>query len=384
MKAAGFRLVPLGPDGSEAWARAERLNADWDKTRQGEAVEQYERETLGWLFHRYRRMHVWAKKQPRTREEWDEAWEVIRPVFADVPVAEIDFPACDTFYAELGNSYSLHKQHRVFKIFRALMEVAIGFQLIHTNPTYRIANEAPRGRKAIWFEVEVRRLRTEAWERGYHGLAVAIAIAYDTQMSPVDVRRLTLGMQRRDGRGVYFATSRAKSKRDVIATLSKGTETLLKRYLAGLPFLVPADQPFIRNRSGHIYSKDTLGDDFRTVRKAVLPGDARMLMDLRRTGNVEAVAGGATAPHLAAKLGSTLSKSNQLFDAYTPTQIETVRQTDKARALGRRRLNLRRIADGIVAERDGTANESGKCPTREPASESELQNRTQISNGNKR
>ena len=153
MKAAGFRLMPLGPDGPEAWAKAERLNDEWDKHREsGGKAAVYANGTLGWLFDQYRTMGVWAKKEVRTREEWELAWEVIRPVFADVRVELIDFPACDAFYTGLGERFSLHKQHRVFKIFRALMEVAIGFQLIDTNPTHKIANTAPKGRKEIWSE----------------------------------------------------------------------------------------------------------------------------------------------------------------------------------------------------------------------------------------
>ena len=139
-------------------------------------------------------------------------------------LTSINFQACDAFYTELGKAYSLHKQHRIFKIFRALMEVAIGFQLIDTNPTYKIANSAPRGRKAIWFEAEVAQLRDTAWNIGYRGLAVAIAIAYDTQMAPVDVRLFTLAIRRAHDRdGVYFETARTKTARDVIATISKQT-----------------------------------------------------------------------------------------------------------------------------------------------------------------
>ena len=33
MKALGFHAVPLGPDGPDAWAIAERWNGRWDKTR---------------------------------------------------------------------------------------------------------------------------------------------------------------------------------------------------------------------------------------------------------------------------------------------------------------------------------------------------------------
>ncbi len=241
MKAAGFRLMPVGPDGPEAWARAERLNREWDAARKGLTEEETLRSTprsAGSSLN----TAAWAcglQKRPRTREEWELAWRVIEPVFADVRTGAIDFPACDTFYAELGRAFSLHKQHRVFKIFRALLEVAIGFRLITTNPTHKIANSAPKGRKAIWYDAEVDKLRAAAWEMGYRGLAVAVAIAYDTQMAPVDVRKLTLGMRRPDAHGVYFETARAKTNREVIATLSKEPESLLEQYLANLGFTLP-------------------------------------------------------------------------------------------------------------------------------------------------
>src|SRR5262249_5848298 len=75
--------------------------------------------------------------------------------------------------------------------------------------------------------------------------AVAIAVAHDTQLSPVDVRYLTLGMRAEDNEGVYFETSRAKTNLEAFATISKATELLIERYLAGLAFVLPADQPFI-------------------------------------------------------------------------------------------------------------------------------------------
>src|SRR5262249_57794049 len=102
--------------------------------------------------------------------------------FGDLTVGENEFPACDEFYTGLERKFSLHKKHRVFKIFRALLEVAIGFRLIKTNPTHKIANTAPKGRSAIWSELEIAALRDKAWELGYRGLSVAIAVAHDTQL----------------------------------------------------------------------------------------------------------------------------------------------------------------------------------------------------------
>jgi hypothetical protein len=370
MKAAGFRLTALGPDGPEAWGKAERLNAAWDKARRNDTrADTFESDTLGWLFEQYRHTGVWAAKEPRTREEWELAWRTIGPVFGDLLVAKINFQACDAFYSELRKTSSLHHSHRVFKIFRALLEVAIAFQLISENPSHRIANTAPKGRSAIWFEHEVTALRERAWDMGFQGLSLAIAIAYDTAMAPVDVRLLTLAMQRRQNRDVYFETARAKTERDVIATISPETQAALERYLAGLAFVVPQDQPFIRNRSGHVYSKDTLGDDFRTVRAAIFPGDTRRLMDLRRTANVEAMIGGAEPSQMSAKLSNTLSQSNQIYDTYTPRRLEAVKQADRARKRGKKSLGAGGIARTLKAELE---NKSRTFPTPAPVSESEL------------
>jgi hypothetical protein len=256
MRPFGFKVMALGPDGPEAWAKAERMNAEWDKARAAgaSAVEHYERDTLGWLYHEYRKTGVWGKKEPRTREEWEDAWTVIKHAFADQQVADIDFSSCDSFYTGLEKAFSLHRRHHIFKIFRALHEIAIVFGLISKNPSLKIANTAPKGRSEIWSEPEIVALRGRAWDLGYHGLAVAIAVAHDTQLSPVDVRGLTLGMRRTDSQGVYFETSRAKTSRKAFATISKATELLIERYLAGLAFVLPVDQPFIRNRSGHVYT----------------------------------------------------------------------------------------------------------------------------------
>jgi hypothetical protein len=107
---------------------------------------------------------------------------------------------------------------------------------------------------------------------------------------------------------------------------------------------------------------DTLGDDFRDVRECIFPGDTRRLMDMRRTGNVEAVVGGAQPTHLAAKLANTLSQSNSIFETYTPTQLAAVRKADLAREIGRRKL----------AEATQNENKSRNFTTSVPESGSEL------------
>lgn len=339
MKAEGFAARPLGPPGPAAWARAEELNAAWDAHKAGTDRSAPPRPgSLADVFQRYRGMQAWAVKAPRTREEWWDVWQTLGPIFGDLPVAEIDAELVDRFYARLERVASLHRRHRVMKVFRALLNVAIAMKLTSTNPTEVIRNRAPHGRSAVWRADEVRRLAAAAWKRGYRGLAVAIRLAYDTQLSPVDVRRLTPAQRRQDGRGVYFVTERAKTGRRAYATLSGASAAMLDAYLAGLGVTVLAEAPLIRNRSGQPYTKDKLAADFRAIRAAVLPGDTRQLMDLRRTGNVEAAVGGARPQELSAKAGNTIGTSSQLFETYTPVQLEAVRQADAARERGRAAL----------------------------------------------
>jgi hypothetical protein len=87
------------------------------------------------------------------------------------------------------------------------------------------------------------------------------------------------------------------------------------------------------------YSSDTLGDDFRDIRGAVFGRrDNRTLSDFRRSGAVEAIAGGAKAEELAHAMGNTLSASNALFAIYVPINQATLRTVLEARQRGRSKL----------------------------------------------
>src|SRR5262249_22311095 len=87
------------------------------------------------------------------------------------------------------------------------------------------------------------------------------------------------------------------------------------------------------------YSKDTLGDDFRDVRRSVFgDADRRTLHDFRRSGAVEAIAGGAMPAELAHAMGNTLSASNALYATYVPSNRATLRSVREARRRGRSKL----------------------------------------------
>src|SRR5262249_41012436 len=81
-----------------------------------------------------------------------------------------------------------------------------------------------------------------------------------------------------------------------------------------------------------------LSRDFEQIRELLFPEDKRRLMDMRRSGAMEAIAGGADAIGLSAKLANSIGRSNALHKTYAPVDIEAVRNTDKARLQGRRKM----------------------------------------------
>jgi hypothetical protein len=180
-----------------------------------------------------------------------------------------------------------------------------------------------------------------AWRAGYHGLACIIAVAWDTQFSPVDVRTLAARHRAIVGGRLIFdrqADGRTKTGRAAIGTLSPRSERLVAAYLATLQVNLHPEAILFRTRSGSPYSRETLGHDFASVRALIYPADKRRLMDMRRSGVVEAIAGDAGPLGLAAKLANSIERSNTLHRTYAPVDIEAVRGTDDARLKGRRRI----------------------------------------------
>jgi len=105
----------------------------------------------------------------------------------------------------------------------------------------------------------------------------------------------------------------------------------MEAYLDRLGIELHAESHIFRTRSGTPYSKDTLGDDFRDVRRAVFGEcEKRTLADFRRSGAHEAIAGDAQPAALAHAMGNTLHASNALFRTYCPVNLTTIRSVMEA------------------------------------------------------
>jgi hypothetical protein len=84
------------------------------------------------------------------------------------------------------------------------------------------------------------------------------------------------------------------------------------------------------------YSTSKMDRDFREIRNEVFgPNEHRQLADMRRSGAVEADAGGTTDADLANKMANTIDASARLRKTYTPVNIVSVRRVDEARQRGR-------------------------------------------------
>ena len=203
------------------------------------------------------------------------------------------------------------------------------------DPSKIIRNTAPAGRSETWKPRELARMGKQAWRAGYHGLATIISIAWDTQFSLGDCRLLKVSQIVKDPDGWFFNTSRAKTGEAVIGTLSRRSERMLAAYLDSLPVAITENVRIFRNRSGQYYSADTLGDDFRDIRDLVFPDDNRVLLDIRRTGAVEALAGGVDPGAMAAKMANSIDHNKALQKTDLQNQVATVRLADEARKRGR-------------------------------------------------
>lgn len=339
MKLLGFESTACGPDGPEAWAKAEELNRKWrEYSRAPAKPDRYIPPplSLAEAFVKYKATPEWTKKGVRTREEWERAWTRIGPVFGNVKPSVVTLDHISRFREAIARDVSQREAHRCIKIWRALWKVAAALKYCDktADPSLGVTNTEPGKRSAVWEYREVRALVKGAWRAGYHGLAAVIAVAWDSSLAPVDVRLLT--PEQRVTADVY-ALDRAKTGRAAFATLTRVTTKIVDSYLETLGVEIAPAAPMFRNRSGRPYSKDTLGDDFRDVRLIVFGKDElRRLADFRRSGVVEALRGGVTKEALGEKLANDFATSTFLQKTYAPVDLDTVRQADEARQKGRK------------------------------------------------
>ena len=295
MRALGFQIVRCGADGPEAWAVAAEWNKRWQAVRKGdapalvnldqlsrdqvEAARRYPPGSIGAAFQVYIRTPEWAARAYLTREKiWWPAWFRIREMWGDVAPDTITFEMMSKWRAALERKHGCGVAHKTLRVWRTFWKIMLGMKIARTaDPSLGIRNRAPTPRWQRWSEGETVRLVKTAWRHRYRGLACVIAVAWDTQFSPVDVRTLAARHRAIVGGRLVFdrqAEGRAKTGRAAIGTVSARTERLVETYLGTLAIELHPDAVLFRTRTGAAYGREPLAHDFADVRALAFPGES--------------------------------------------------------------------------------------------------------------
>lgn len=349
MRALGFQPKALGPEGPESVAEARRLYEAWLTARAGTSTDtRYPEGSFGHYFDRYKRTKAWAKKAPRTRDDYDRAWKHIdawrpeagKPTLSCTIIDRIGPDVCEAFYDHLAASLSPSERYRVVKCLKALLEDArVRLRWEYASPADVLTNPQPRGRHQIWLAAEVEDLAACAAMLGFEGLSLGIDLAWETMFSPVDIWTLRPRELAQDGSGWFAHHRRGKTGKEAYAALSDALASNLAGYLDRQARAEADETPIIRQRDGGAYrNKDTFAADFRDVRAVVFPGDTRKLMDIRRSANVEADAAGVDKKTMGELLANGLADSRFLEETYTPPTVTKAREVARQRVEGRAKL----------------------------------------------
>ena len=359
LRRIGFQDVRCGADGPAAWAAADTWNKRAEATLRGEvappidpttlsrdqaeALRRYPPRSVGAAFQTFIRTDEWSSRALSTRTKvWWPAWFRIRQMWGDVDPNTVTFEMISAWRAQIEKNQGRDVAHKTLKTWRALWTIMRGMKIARgEDPSLGVRNRAPHPRFQRWSEGEAARLVKGAWRAGYGGIACIIAIAWDSTFSPVDVRTLRPRHMKALARGLIFDRSvegRQKTGRAALGTVSRRTQRLVEAYLRDRGVELHADAFLFCTRSGTYYREATLAHDFAAVRELVFPGERRRLMDMRRSGAAEAVAGEAEPGTLSAKMANSIESSNALHKTYSPVDLASVRSADAARLRGRRRM----------------------------------------------
>lgn len=224
--------------------------------------------------------------ESRTREGCERAWSVIGPRFGRSLITRISAEESERFHVDLHPRHknardpkgemklSWHKAHLVLKHWRLLLSALVDYALIAPAPVGRISNPTPPPRSHVWTAPEIYEgLVPAAQDMRRPGMALAIAIGWETMMSTVDVRLLKIGdwkpghTTQIDGKEVKhpgeFATRRKKSKKAVFVSSSLEFDAMIEEWLA---LLRAAGDPIDPGAPA-----DTVGDVEALLRSPRLP-----------------------------------------------------------------------------------------------------------------
>lgn len=290
MRAAGYYPEALGDDLKAAIARAEELNAAWDRDRTKPAPEMIQTGTVKWLaMHFERDLGYYLSKSPRYREQIDQFFRVINAMIGPHQISDIRRSHVRAIYNQLREAHSKPYADKAVKHLRRLFTFAIDEEIIETNPATSLNIPADPGRSQVWTRDQIDTMIRHADESGRRSVALAVSIAYDTTQRLGDI--LSAKRDQIDEGGLYVIQSKTGAR--VWNPLSQRTKDLIGNDL----YLIVSEE------TGHPYNRTNFGRMFRKIAtRAGIPVDLRF-HDIRRTAATEAGNRGATEAEISAMTG---------------------------------------------------------------------------------
>jgi hypothetical protein len=388
--AFGFaRSYPLGRDGVEAWRKADRLNKSLERARAGEdplpLSRTYRPGTFGSFYTKFTDpdwSENWMQLDPRGREDYFRAWPRIEAyvdidgiALCDKLITQITPQLSERLHVDLHPAHdpstrdpkgerrlSWSEAHRTLKVYRTLVTALVEYKFIPPEPPIgRIPNPEPKGRSEVWLDEEVRLKAEVACWGGQLGMAIAIRLAWDAMLSPVDVWALPLsGWIYRPG-GSEINTARAKTDKPVYAAVSDEVAELVEGYLERLREAgadMNPDLPLVRRRSRvgdrrsankvayawlPFTDRNHFGKVYRPIRAAAGFAADRKFLDIRRSAMTEARMGGATKDDLGKAAANRVDANPKLEATYLHGASRNVLET---RSKGRGQMAAKFRKDG--------------------------------------
>jgi integrase len=329
MRLGGYRAEPLGKDTPAAIARVEAINTDWDATRKGEVVTPTlpASGTMDRLIYDTKMSAEFRDKSLSRQAEIEYTSAIIAKVFGPSRLSAIKPDAIERFYSALRRKGSIHKSAKVMKDLRYLFNRALRLDLVTRNPALAIRVKQPKARQVVWKAEQVKHAIQKAWDDGFTGAAVALAIAYDTSLRPGDIRALTYEQVQDD----RITLTQSKTGSVQHCPLYPETKALIDRYKASLGVSMLPGAALVRTRRGRPYKKDRLARDVRIILRAAGVPDAIQLRDLRRTASKERAEAGATEAELASSTGHSIEHGSRILDTYNPRSFEQAKSAQDKR-----------------------------------------------------
>ena len=217
------------------------------------------------------------------------------------------------------------------KWLRYLLNRAVRLGRLRTNAALAVRVRRPKPREQVWSEKQIESAIETAWKER-PAIAVALAIAYDTGLRPVDIRNLTCNQIGSD----RVTLTQVKTEKVTHLPIWPETVEAIERYLRKIGVQPLPNAVLLRTRRGRPYTKDYLAKEIRNVlTKAKIP-KAVQLRDLRRTASKERAESDATEAEIAAAGGWSIERGSQILDVYNPRTFKLARKAQEKRRRNKR------------------------------------------------